>query len=108
MRTGRGRAVGELPEWLARERTAEWERTVKEAAEKGYFPIMCIDGPRKGRQYIWPKGTCIFQVITLRPGSVEDAYNGGRVSGYGAALYRVCSMWGTRQPVGCFSHWGYK
>jgi hypothetical protein len=70
--------------------------------------IYCIDGPRKGRAYEFPAGTQVFQILSLVPGDVDEAYYGGYTSRYGAYIYKVVTMWGTRILVGTFVRLAYK
>lgn len=70
-----------------------------ESSQVKFAPIICIDGPRKSRIYVFPVGTTQFQINSLVPGNDYDVYYGGRMSGYGGYIYKVFAFWGS----GC---WG--
>lgn len=61
-------------------------------------PIVCMDGPRKGRTYYFPASTQEFQLNTLVPGSAEAVYYGAPLSGYAGFIHRVYMMWGANAP----------
>lgn len=69
--------------------------------------VICIDGPRKGREYWWPEGAKEFQISTLIAGSVWTAYCTGMTSGYGGFIYKIYTMWGTGILVGMLDRIAY-
>lgn len=61
----------------------------------GFMRVVCLDGPRKGREYYFKLDTTDFGITSLVPGSVQAVYyHGAAVSGYGQYIYRVVSVWG--------------
>lgn len=60
----------------------------------GYMRVICLDGPRKGREYYFRDNQREFGITSLVPGSAEAAFNGAPLSGYGQYIYKVIAVWG--------------
>jgi hypothetical protein len=56
--------------------------------------IVCLDGPREGREYFFPDSSRQFQVTAIRPGIPETAFQ----PYYGGLIYDIV-------PLG-FGYWG--
>ena len=71
-----------------------WNPRGHEKIIPGYMRVVCLDGPRKGREYYFPEGKTEFGINSPVPGDVTAVLNGGRMSGYGQYIYNVRAIWG--------------
>jgi hypothetical protein len=71
----------------------QWNPYGREAIVPGYMRCVCLDGPRKGREYYFPLGQPEFGINTPMMGDVSKAFD-GTLSGYGQYVYKVVAIWG--------------
>jgi hypothetical protein len=57
--------------------------------------IICIDGPKKGREYFFPEEVRQFQVNAVKPD-----FSLGGMGYFVGVIYRTYHMWGTGVRVG--------
>lgn len=74
--------------------TEVWNPRGREIIVAGYMRVVCLDGPRKGREYYFPLGKTEFGITSPVPGDARAVLEGGRVSGYGQYIYNVRAVWG--------------